>query len=180
MTGYSELPNARRPPFVLRGDTLTAHRIGIGNKMTDWVEKWLDQGRRPLPNLGRGRFGLSVGAHPPSPRRPCRFWRALDLSTGSDFFMSPAAKRHVGGKSSQKQSNRQIRRLCRGDRPHPSGPQPGRTRTGRTLVAPSGHRIHRDALRPSRIRSNSVRPARAASMVFIVSKTQPIPVCGIP
>jgi hypothetical protein len=31
----------RRPPFVLRGDTWTADRFGIGNKMTDWAEKWL-------------------------------------------------------------------------------------------------------------------------------------------
>jgi len=90
--GYSDLPNAQRPPYVLKGDTLTADRFWIGTKMTDWAKTWVlywtkNKGcfttsaeedaayLQALTFLARaGRVDLA---------------RALDLRTGSDFTMPP-------------------------------------------------------------------------------------------
>jgi purine nucleoside permease len=90
--GYPGLPNAQRPPFVLKGDTLTADRFWIGAKMTDWAEKWV-----PYWTKGKGRFttsaeedsaylqSLTFLAH----AGRADLARALDLRTGSDFTMPP-------------------------------------------------------------------------------------------
>ena len=90
--GYSDLPNAQRPPFVLKGDTLTADRFWIGARMNDWAEKWV-----PYWTGNKGRFttsaeedaaflqALTFLAHAGRADRS----RALDLRTGSDFTMPP-------------------------------------------------------------------------------------------
>ena len=90
--GYSDLPNAQRPPFVLKGDTLTADRFWIGEKMTVWAGKWV-----PYWTSGKGRFttsaeedaaflqALTFLAH----AGRADLARALDLRTGSDFTMPP-------------------------------------------------------------------------------------------
>jgi purine nucleoside permease len=89
---YSDLPNAQRPPFVLKGDTLTADRFWIGAKMTDWATKWV-----PYWTRGKGRFttsaeedaaflqALTFLAH----AGRADLARVLDLRTGSDFTMPP-------------------------------------------------------------------------------------------
>ena len=90
--GYSELPNAQRPPFVLKGDTLTADRFWIGARMTDWANKWV-----PYWTKSKGHFttsaeedaaylqALTFLAH----AGRVDLARALDLRTGSDFTMPP-------------------------------------------------------------------------------------------
>ena len=90
--GYPDLPNAQRPPFVLKGDTLTADRFWIGAKMTDWAEKWMSYWTK-----SEGRFttsaeedaaylqALTFLAH----AGRADLERALDLRTGSDFSMPP-------------------------------------------------------------------------------------------
>jgi len=90
--GYLEMPNAKRPPFVLKGDTLTADRFWIGIKMTSWAEEWV-----PYWTKGKGRFttsaeedaaylqALTFLAH----AGRVDLARALDLRTGSDFTMPP-------------------------------------------------------------------------------------------
>ncbi len=90
--GYSDLPNAQRPPFVLKGDTLTADRFWIGAKMNDWANQWV-----PYWTQGKGRFttsaeedsaylqALTFLAH----AGRVDLSRALDLRTGSDFTMPP-------------------------------------------------------------------------------------------
>jgi purine nucleoside permease len=90
--GYPDLPSAQRPPFVLKGDTLTADRFWIGAKMTEWAGKWV-----PYWTQGEGRFttsaeedaaylqALTFLAHAARVDRA----RALDLRTGSDFTMPP-------------------------------------------------------------------------------------------
>lgn len=90
--GYPDFPNAQKPPFVLKGDTLTADRFWIGEKMTDWARKWV-----PYWTSGQGRFAttaeedtgymqaLSMLAH----AGKVDLARALDLRTGSDFCMPP-------------------------------------------------------------------------------------------
>ncbi|MGC2325514.1 MAG: purine nucleoside permease [Candidatus Sulfotelmatobacter sp.] len=90
--GYPDMPNAQRPPFVLKGDTLTADRFWIGAKMTDWAEKWVLYWTH-----GEGRFtssaeedsaylqALTFLAH----AGRTDLGRVLDLRTGSDFSMPP-------------------------------------------------------------------------------------------
>jgi purine nucleoside permease len=38
---YPSFPNAQRPPFVLRGDSLCGDRFWVGPKMNDWAERWV-------------------------------------------------------------------------------------------------------------------------------------------
>jgi purine nucleoside permease len=90
--GYSDLPNAQHPPFVLRGDTLTADRFWIGARMNAWAEQWV-----PYWTRGKGSFttsaeedaaflqALTFLAH----AGRADVSRALDLRTGSDFTMPP-------------------------------------------------------------------------------------------
>ncbi len=90
--GYADLPNAQRPPFVLKGDTLTADRFWIGARMTDWAEKWV-----PYWTKGDGLFTTSAEedsaylqalvllAH----AGRVDLARALDLRTASDFTVPP-------------------------------------------------------------------------------------------
>jgi purine nucleoside permease len=90
--GYPDFPNALRPPFVLKGDTLTADRFWIGAKMTDWAEQWV-----PYRTKGAGRFTTSA-EEDSGYLRALTFLahagradlaRALDLRTGSDFCVPP-------------------------------------------------------------------------------------------
>jgi purine nucleoside permease len=86
--GYSDLPNAQRPPFVLKGDTLAADRFWLGVEMNDWAQKWV-----PYWTKGKGRFttsaeedsgylqALTFLAH----AGRVDLARVLDLRTGSDF-----------------------------------------------------------------------------------------------
>jgi purine nucleoside permease len=90
--GYPDLPNARRPPFVLKGDTLTADRFWIGAKMTDWARKWV-----PYWTQGKGCFTTSAEEDAAflqaltflAQAGRADLARALDLRTGSDFTMPP-------------------------------------------------------------------------------------------
>jgi len=90
--GYPGLPNAQRPPFVLKGDTLTADRFWIGARMNDWAKAWV-----PYRTMGKGRFTTSA-EEDAGYLRALTFLahagrvdlaRALDLRTGSDFTMPP-------------------------------------------------------------------------------------------
>ncbi len=90
--GYPDFVNAQRPPFVLRGDTLTADRFWIGARMNDWAEKWVphwtrDKGRFTTSAEEDAAFlqALTFLAHAGRADRA----RALDLRTGSDFSMPP-------------------------------------------------------------------------------------------
>jgi len=90
--GYPDFPNAQRPPFVMKGDTLTADRFWIGARMNDWAEQWV-----PYWTKGVGRFttsaeedaaylqALTFLAH----AGRVDLTRALDLRTGSDFTVPP-------------------------------------------------------------------------------------------
>jgi len=90
--GYPDFPSAQRPPFVLKGDTLTADRFWIGARMTDWADKWVLYWTK-----GEGRFttsaeedsaymqALTFLAH----AGRVDLARVLDLRTGSDFTIPP-------------------------------------------------------------------------------------------
>jgi purine nucleoside permease len=52
---YASFPNASRPPFVLRGDTLSGDRYWIGTSMNAWAERWVSYWTR-----GRGTFAMTA------------------------------------------------------------------------------------------------------------------------
>jgi purine nucleoside permease len=91
--GYPDFPYAQRPPFVLKGDTLTADRFWIGARMTDWAEKWVLYWTK-----GEGRFTTSAEEDSAylqaltflSNAGKVDLARVLDLRTGSDYSMPPA------------------------------------------------------------------------------------------
>ena len=91
--GYPGLPNAQKPPFVLKGDTLTADRFWIGAKMADWARKWV-----PYYTGGQGVFATTAEEDTGYMQaltflaqvHKVDLARALDLRTGSDFCMPPA------------------------------------------------------------------------------------------
>ena len=90
--GYPDFPKAQRPPFVLKGDTLTADRFWIGARMNDWAEQWV-----PYWTKGVGRFVTSAEEDAAylqaltflSHAGRVDLARALDLRTGSDFTVPP-------------------------------------------------------------------------------------------
>jgi purine nucleoside permease len=90
--GYPDFPNAQKPPFVLKGDTLTADRFWIGAKLNDWAEKWV-----PYWTQGQGRFTTSAEEDTGylqamtflDHAKRADLKRVMDLRTGSDFTMPP-------------------------------------------------------------------------------------------
>ena len=90
--GYPGSPNAQRPPFVLKGDSLTADRFWIGARMTDWAERWVSYWTK-----GEGHFTTSAEEDSAylqaltflSHAGRVDLARALDLRTGSDFTAPP-------------------------------------------------------------------------------------------
>ena len=89
---YPDSPTAGKPPSVIIGDTLTADRFWIGQRMTDWAEKWV-----PYWTQGHGRFATSA-EEDTGYMQALTFLaqvgkvdlkRALDLRTGSDFTRPP-------------------------------------------------------------------------------------------
>jgi purine nucleoside permease len=90
--GYPDFPNAQQPPFVMKGDTLTADRFWIGARMNDWAEHWV-----PYWTKGVGRFVTSAEEDAAyvqaltflSHAGRADLSRALDLRTGSDFTVPP-------------------------------------------------------------------------------------------
>ncbi len=102
--GYGDFPNASRPPFVLKGDTLSADRFWVGALSTQWAQKWVpywtktgvfatsaeeDTGyMQALTFLAKGhRIDLA---------------RVLDLRTASDYTTPPAgvsAAQHLAGEA---------------------------------------------------------------------------------
>ena len=93
--GYADYPNAQKPPFVLEGDTLTADRFWLGDRMTKWAEKWV-----PYWTGNEGSFVTSaeedVGYLQAltylTKIHKVDYRRAMDLRTASDFTIPPAGK----------------------------------------------------------------------------------------
>jgi purine nucleoside permease len=54
-SNYSQYPNARRPPFVLRGDSLCGDRYWMGSAMNAWAERWVSYW-----TAGRGTFAMTA------------------------------------------------------------------------------------------------------------------------
>lgn len=89
---YREMPNAQRPPFVLKGDTLTADRFWLGETMTTWAERWVAYWTRDRGSLATSAeedaaYLQALTFLAQAGRVDLR--RALDLRTGSDFTYPP-------------------------------------------------------------------------------------------
>ena len=52
---YARFPNARRPPFVLRGESLCGDRYWVGATMNAWAERWVSYW-----TAGRGTFAMTA------------------------------------------------------------------------------------------------------------------------
>ena len=52
---YARFPNALRPPFVLRGDSLCGDRYWVGTSMDAWAEAWVSYWTG-----GRGTFAMTA------------------------------------------------------------------------------------------------------------------------
>jgi purine nucleoside permease len=52
---YAGFPNAQKPPFVLKGDTLSAMTFWHGKILNDWAHRWVDYWTD-----GKGRFVTSA------------------------------------------------------------------------------------------------------------------------
>ena len=91
--GYADAQPARRAPFVLLGDTLTADRFWIGESMTRWAEQWVSYW-----TAGKGRLATSAEEDVAylqalsmlAQAGKVDMARALDLRSASDFTMPPS------------------------------------------------------------------------------------------
>lgn len=108
---YGAYPNAQRPPFVLRGDSLCGDRFWGGAAMNAWAEHWV-----PYWTGGRGTFAMTAeedagilqsltflaNAHRVDRQRVLVLRTASDYSepgTGSDAATLLAQDAGVGGES---------------------------------------------------------------------------------
>ena len=90
--GYADAPSARRPPFVLIGDTLTADRFWIGASMTRWAEQWVSywtQGAGRLATSAEEDVSYLQSLAMLAQAGKVDAARALDLRSASDFTMPP-------------------------------------------------------------------------------------------
>jgi hypothetical protein len=138
----------------------------------------LDPGRRPLHNLGRGRFGLSAGAHPASPRRPCRSGARSISAPPSDFFMPPKGTSAANLLKSETRGKYAAYAEAI-DNPYLVGSPVVRERA-------QDWSLDQDTVPTARPKAKSnplefcSTGASGVQWFLTVSKTQPIPVCGIP
>jgi len=90
--GYADAPAARRAPFVLLGDTLTADRFWIGASMTRWAEQWVSywtQGQGSLATTAEEDVSYLQALSMLAQAGKADTARALDLRTASDFSRPP-------------------------------------------------------------------------------------------
>jgi purine nucleoside permease len=93
--GYPAYPNAQKPPFVLKGDTITADRFWLGAGMVAWSEKWVaywTEGKGIAVTSAEEDTGylqaLTLLAH----AKRVDFDRVMDLRTASDYELPPQGK----------------------------------------------------------------------------------------
>ena len=85
---YASYPNARRPPFVLRGDSLCGDRYWIGKQMDAWAERWVSYwtgGRGSFAMTAEEDAGIMQSLTFLSHAGRADLQRVLVLRTGSDF-----------------------------------------------------------------------------------------------
>lgn len=89
---YAGFPNAQRPPFVLKGDTLTCDRFWIGTRMTDWAHRWVAYwtgGKGVSATSAEEDSGYMEALTMLARAHRVDRDRVLDLRTASDFTLPP-------------------------------------------------------------------------------------------
>jgi purine nucleoside permease len=93
--GYPDYPEAQKPPFVLRGDTLTADRFWLGARMVEWSRKWVaywTQGKGIAATSAEEDTGYLQALTLLSHAKRVDFDRVMDLRTASDYELPPHGK----------------------------------------------------------------------------------------
>jgi len=96
--GYSSYPNARRPPFVLKGDTMSSSRFWHGAKMNAWANAFTGE-----MTGGKGRFVTTAMEDSGTLQALTQLAKAgkvdakrvLVLRTASNYDMPPPGKSPV-------------------------------------------------------------------------------------
>ena len=89
---FVQFPNAMRPPFVLKGDSLGADRFWHGRQMARWAEEWVS-----LYTRGSGRLAMSdcedqgvcIAVKQLQKMKKADFSRLLILRTSCNFVIPP-------------------------------------------------------------------------------------------
>jgi len=93
--GYPAYPNAQKPPFVLKGDTITADRFWLGAKMAAWSEQWVaywTQGKGVAVTSAEEDTGYLQALTSLAHAKRVDFDRVMDLRTASDYEVPPRGK----------------------------------------------------------------------------------------
>jgi len=89
---FTGLPNAQKPPFVLKGDTLSAMTFWHGKLLNEWADKWVNYWTMGKGNFvtsameDTGSFQAMTYLHPTGKVDKERF---MVLRTASNYTMPP-------------------------------------------------------------------------------------------
>jgi purine nucleoside permease len=92
---YTEYPNARRPPFVLKGDTLSAMTFWHGALLNDWANKWVNywtDGKGEFVSSAMEDTGTMQSLTYLAKAGKVDVQRAMVLRTASNYTMQPPGK----------------------------------------------------------------------------------------
>ena len=91
-TRYVEMPAAQRPPFVLRGDTLSSGIFWVGDRLNSWAEDWTrywTHGQGVFATTAEEDGGLMQALTFLSHTGKVDLSRVLVLRTASNYDMPP-------------------------------------------------------------------------------------------
>jgi purine nucleoside permease len=86
--GYAQYPNALKPPFVLKGDEVSASDWWLGERMNTLAEQWMDYwsgGKGQAVTTAMEDCGILTSLTALSRTHRIQLNRVLVLRTGSDF-----------------------------------------------------------------------------------------------
>ena len=89
---YTDMPLARKPPFVLEGDTLASGIFWVGEKLNTWAENWTrywTHGRGTYAMTAEEDGGMMQALTFLAHTRRVDLSRVLVLRTASDYDMPP-------------------------------------------------------------------------------------------
>ena len=115
-------PNARRPPFVLKGDTLSASTFWHGKLLNEWANDWVKYhtgGNRQLRHDGDGGHRYSAIADVSFESGPRRYQSRAGTAYRERFRSACAGP--LSGREPGSEQNRQIYGLLSGTRSRLAG-----------------------------------------------------------
>ncbi len=96
--GYAQYPNALKPPFVLKGDEVSASDWWLGERMNALAERWMDYwsgGKGQAVTSAMEDCGILTSLTSLSRAHRVRLERVLMLRTGSDFTVPASGQSAV-------------------------------------------------------------------------------------